>query len=188
MLPVALRILIVLFPLSEIGLAFLTRSRLRGMRSEDHGSMRLLWIAIGVGLAAAIAAEWVRAARLPVPLPVLRAVALALLAGGLALRWAAIVHLGRFFTVDVAIAGAHRVVDTGPYRFVRHPSYTGLLLAFLGLGLSFANALSLVALMVPVALAVAHRVGHEEAALRAALGAEYEAYCARTRRFVPGLL
>jgi protein-S-isoprenylcysteine O-methyltransferase Ste14 len=51
----------------------------------------------------------------------------------------AIVHLGRFFTVNVAIAANHRLIDTGPYRFVRHPSYTGALMAFLGLALCLAN-------------------------------------------------
>jgi protein-S-isoprenylcysteine O-methyltransferase len=56
----------------------------------------------------------------------------ALFAAGLALRWYAIVYLGRFFTVNVAISKDHRLIDTGPYRFIRHPSYTGAIMAFVG--------------------------------------------------------
>jgi hypothetical protein len=74
-------------------------------------------------------------------------------AAGIALRWYSIWYLGRFFTVDVAIAAGHRLIDTGPYRRIRHPAYTGELLAFLGLGLLFHNALSLVVLAAPITLA-----------------------------------
>ena len=62
---------------------------------------------------------------------------------GIAIRWYAIVYLGRFFTVNVAIAADHRLIDSGPYRFVRHPSYIGALMAFLGLGLTLGNWVSL---------------------------------------------
>jgi protein-S-isoprenylcysteine O-methyltransferase len=59
-------------------------------------------------------------------------VGVALLLLGLLLRWWSIIHLGRFFTVDVVIATDHRVVDSGPYRFIRHPSYSGVLLIIAG--------------------------------------------------------
>jgi protein-S-isoprenylcysteine O-methyltransferase len=118
----------------------------------------------------------------------IRLLALGLLLGGLALRWTAILTLGRFFTVDVAIHAGHVVVQTGLYRSVRHPSYTGLLVAFLGLGVFYANWLSILALLVPISLAVLNRVVKEERALLTSLGAEYAAYCVRTKRFIPGLL
>jgi protein-S-isoprenylcysteine O-methyltransferase Ste14 len=187
-LRIVLLLVIVLFPLSEIALAIFKRANASVAEVQDRGSMRLLWIAIGVGVAGAIAAEWVPAARMQLSPDLLRALALALMVGGLALRWAAIVTLGRFFSVDVAIRQDHAVVQTGLYRLARHPSYTGLLLAFLGLGVSFRSWLSLVALLAPVTLAVVGRVRTEERALLAALGAPYAAYCARTRRFIPGVL
>ncbi|HPC11376.1 MAG TPA: isoprenylcysteine carboxylmethyltransferase family protein, partial [candidate division Zixibacteria bacterium] len=71
--------------------------------------------------------------------------------------------------------------------WVRHPSYTGLLIAFLGLGIAYANWLSLVMLMVPITTAVVHRIVREEQALHSALGPVYTAYCARVKRLVPGL-
>jgi len=59
---------------------------------------------------------------------------------GLALRLCSILYLDRFFTGKVAIAADHRLVDSGPYHFVRHPSYTGALMQFFGLGLGMAVA------------------------------------------------
>lgn len=176
-----------LFPLSEVALAVMRRSRRRRAASEDRGSLRLLWLAIVLGIILANVALRFRAAQVPVSRSVVETTALALMVFGLAVRWVAILTLGRFFTVDVAIHADHAVVQTGLYRFVRHPSYTGLMLAFLGLGVFSGNWLSLVGLLLPIALAVANRVAKEEQALLSSLGPEYAAYCARTRRFLPGL-
>lgn len=182
-----LAVLVALFPVSEVLLAFIKRSRGQEVRREDRGSLRLLWLSITGGVIVAVAAEGVSATRLPGSVDALRLVALVLLAGGLALRWAAIITLGRLFTVDVAIHSGHRVVSTGLYARVRHPSYTGMLIAFLGLGVWFRNWLSIAALLVPIGAAVVNRVMKEERALLTALGAEYADYCARTKRFVPGI-
>lgn len=184
----ALLIVVALFPISEMALSLIKRSRPRTAKSEDQGSMRLLWVSICLGVALAIAAQWVAGTRLPVSLSIIRLAALALMVGGLALRWTAILTLGRLFTVDVAIHSDHAVVEHGLYRLMRHPSYTGLLIAFLGLGLFFANWLSLIVLLIPIILAVLNRVAKEERALLDSLGPPYAAYCARTRRFIPGLL
>jgi protein-S-isoprenylcysteine O-methyltransferase len=179
--------MVVLFPVSEIGLALLRRAKSRIARRADEGSMGLLWLVIAGSLAMAIAAEWVPFARLSLAPSFLRAVALVLLVGGLGVRWLAIVTLGRFFTVDVAIHESHALVERGLYRHVRHPSYTGLLVAFLGVGICFANWLSLLALMLPITFAVLSRIRTEERALLQALGPSYAAYCARTKRLVPGV-
>jgi protein-S-isoprenylcysteine O-methyltransferase len=106
----------------------------------------------------------------------------------LVLRWTAILTLGRFFTANVTIHEGQMVIAAGPYRYVRHPSYAGLLLAFLGLGVFFGNWLSLGVLMIPITLAVIHRIRLEESMLVSALGPAYNAYCARTKRLIPGVL
>jgi len=118
----------------------------------------------------------------------LRLLALVLMVGGLSIRWAAILTLGRFFTVNVATQHQQHVIQTGLYRFVRHPSYAGLLLCFVGLGVYLASWLSLVVLLIPITAAVANRIVKEEAVLLAALGTPYAEYCARTKRLIPGLL
>jgi protein-S-isoprenylcysteine O-methyltransferase Ste14 len=181
-------ILMVLFPVSEVALGFLKRSSEGVARSEDRGSLRLLWLGIVMGIGLAIGVRWVHVARFPEPLFVSQYLALMLMLGGLVLRWTAIRTLGRLFTVDVAIQSDHAVVQTGLYRYVRHPSYTGLFTIFLGVGLYFANWLSILCLLVPIVLVLFNRVAKEENALLASLGPEYAAYCARTKRFIPGLL
>jgi protein-S-isoprenylcysteine O-methyltransferase len=187
-LSLALLVVVALFPVSEIALAVFKRSHPASSATEDRGSMRALWSAITLGVVLAIACGWVTSARVHAPVHIMRLLALVLILAGLAVRWLAILTLGRFFTVDVAIQTDHRVVQAGPYRFVRHPSYSGLLLAFLGLGVFFGNWLSLVVLLVPITLAVVNRVVKEERLLLAALGASYAEYCAHTKRFIPGIL
>ena len=174
---------------------FLMRSRLSGdrERTADRGSLRLLFtIIFGSILLAWLAGRLAPQARFdalfaldPLALQVVRWIGLALFVAGLALRWYSMAYLGRLFTYDVAIAADHRVVDTGPYRLIRHPAYTGSLLSFLGLGLVGGNALSLALLLVPITLAFLHRIAIEETALKAALGSRYVDYAARTRRLVP---
>jgi len=180
-------LIVALFPLSEIVLALLKRSPRASAHREDRGSLRAVWLAIAGGIFIATVAQSTGVARLPGPPPLLRLAAWVLLAGGLVLRWTAILTLGRFFTVDVAVHRDHTVVQTGLYRKIRHPSYTGLLIAFLGIGVFFGNWLSLFGLLIPVVLAVLNRVAKEERALLEALGPEYASYCARTGRFLPGL-
>lgn len=187
-LPAALAVVILLFPTSEIALAVLKRATRAGAEVEDRGLMRLLWASIALGVGSAIAAQSLRFAPLPGPMGILRLVALVLMIAGLSIRWAAILTLGRFFTVNLAIQARQPVIQAGPYRFVRHPSYSGLLITFLGLGVFFANWISLVVLLVPVTAAVVNRIVKEEAVLLAALGAPYAAYCAHTKRLIPGLL
>ena len=182
----ALMVVVVLFPISEIVLAVLMRATPTGARVEDRGSMRLLWVAISFGVGAAIVTQSL------VPLPgtpaILRILALVLIVGGLSIRWAAIVTLGRFFTVNVAIHVQQPVIKTGVYRFIRHPSYACLLLSFVGLGVFFASWLSLVFLLVPITAAVMNRIVKEEAVLLVSLGKPYAEYCARTKRLIPGVL
>jgi protein-S-isoprenylcysteine O-methyltransferase len=184
-----LELLVLFFPISEIALSLSRRARGPSVVSPaDRGSLRLLWIVFltSVGLAAALS-EYVPT-RIHAVHFLIDLTALSLMVGGLILRWTSVFVLGRFFTVNVVVMEDHRVIETGPYRFVRHPSYTGLLLAFTGLGLYFRNWLSVAVILIPVTLALLYRIRIEEAALRAVMGGEYTAYCARTKRLLPGLL
>lgn len=187
MLRSLLAILVMLFPLSEMVLGVAKRAR-GAQTSNDRGSLRLLWIVIVVSVGLASVFSGYEPMRIHASSRLVQTIALLLLVVGLALRWTSVIVLGRYFTVNIAVLNDHRVVDTGPYRYVRHPSYSGLLLAFLGLGLYFNNWLSLVIAIVPVTIALVYRIRVEEAVLGAAMGPEYSAYCARTKRLVPGIL
>jgi protein-S-isoprenylcysteine O-methyltransferase Ste14 len=110
---------------------------------------------------------------------------LALLVAGVAVRWHAVYTLGKFFTGTVLIREDHRLLRTGLYRHVRHPAYTGALVAHLGLGLSFSNWYSLGFSLVPYVVAAGYRIRVEERALREAFGEEYESYARSTKRLIP---
>jgi protein-S-isoprenylcysteine O-methyltransferase Ste14 len=115
------------------------------------------------------------------------AIGLIVLAAGVTLRTWAILTLGRLFKFVVVIQEDHRVVATGPYRLLRHPSYTGALVAFLGVGIALNNWLSMLTLVALPLAAILVRIRVEEAELATALGQEYRSYASRTRRLVPGL-
>lgn len=182
-----IQIVNVVWLLSEVALIVFTRRNRRGALPRDRGSRTLLWCAIGAGLAAGTAFQAVSAARIRISEPWLLGASLFLLAAGLAVRWTAIFTLGRYFTTNVAVHQGQRVVRTGLFRLVRHPSYSGLLLLFLGMGLSFGNWLSLAAVFVPFLAALLYRIQVEESSLVAALGRDYIEYCRSTKRLVPGI-
>ena len=106
---------------------------------------------------------------------------------GVALRWWAIRTLGKQFTRNLQIAEDHRLVVEGPYRRIRHPSYSGAILMLAGVGLGLGNALSLAACLVLPAIGYLQRIPREEALLRTELGEPYVEYARRTRRLVPGV-
>jgi protein-S-isoprenylcysteine O-methyltransferase len=178
-------ILSLIYVLSELGLAF--KKHARAVESRDRGSLALLWIVIvaSVTLAFEIAHALPGAGMGAVA--ALRFLGIALFGLGLTIRWYSIVHLGRFFTVNVAIAANHRLIDTGPYRFVRHPSYTGALMAFLGLALCLNNWASLAVMLMPVFAVFLRRMAVEEGALLQALGDQYRDYMRRTKRLIPAV-
>jgi protein-S-isoprenylcysteine O-methyltransferase len=168
----------------EVWIALTKRSK-PGAVSKGRHSLGIIW---SVNLSA-VAASIVAAYRLPschLPWPKLVVgLACCLFVVGLILRWYSIIHLGRFFTANVAIARDHYVVDSGPYHFVRHPRYTGLLLIALGYALSFQNWASLLIMFVPLCAVILNRIHVEEAALLGGLGDQYRGYMQRTKRLIP---
>jgi len=157
-------------------------------KARDRGSFRLLmallWLAVGSAFALSFLLPqatilWHRA--------FVFFVGIALMLAGLAFRFYAMSLLGRFFTYDVAVHAGQTVVEAGPYRYIRHPSYTGALITLVGLGLALGNWAALLALLACMGAAYAYRISVEEAALLAALGDPYKQYIRRTRRLVPFL-
>ena len=164
----------------------LVRARIQGQRTGRDWTYCAIVATVGGAIAAAFPLSRVHSADLGGGLwPV--GAGLALLALGASLRLWSMVTLGRFFTFRVAIQDEHRVIDTGPYRFVRLPSYSGLLVACLGLGIAFANWLSLAVLVVLPLAGILVRIRIEERALTAALGDRYRRYAAGRARLVPGV-
>ncbi|TME98622.1 MAG: isoprenylcysteine carboxylmethyltransferase family protein, partial [Chloroflexi bacterium] len=137
--------------------------------------------AIGLGIRAAV---FVPQAAITVLRPEIFGVGLVLALAGIAYRWYAIARLGRFFNTRVTVTSDQVVVDTGPYRLVRHPSYSGALLTLFGILLASTNLLSLACFLLALP-GMAYRISGEEEALTVGLGQPYRDYMQRTKRLIP---
>lgn len=116
----------------------------------------------------------------------LRWIGVVLFVAGGALRLWPVFVLGNRFSGLVAIQPGHTLVTDGIYRVIRNPSYLGLLVNSLGWGLAFRSVVGVLLTAVTIPPLVA-RIRAEEALLRSQFGAEYDAYCARTWRLIPGV-
>jgi protein-S-isoprenylcysteine O-methyltransferase Ste14 len=144
--------------------------------------MLLLWITIALSLTLAGFAQYYLR---QLPSFHLRTTATLFMVGGLAIRLIAVFSLGKAFSANVAIRQSQQLNQSGVYRFIRHPSYLGLVLIFIAIGLHSGNMVSLVCACVPTTAALLYRINIEEAALLYAFAPQYETYRRRTKRLLP---
>lgn len=155
-------------------------------RVHDDGSRRFLGLTGTAGIVVGISAVYLLP-QLTIPY---RHTAFwlgiaVLVLGGL-IRQYAVRTLGNYFTTTVRARDNQQVVDSGPYQWVRHPSYTGGLLEYIGIGLVFGNWLSLLAVSGGLFLGYRNRIYVEEHALRDELGDPYQRFLNRTPyRLIP---
>jgi protein-S-isoprenylcysteine O-methyltransferase len=162
------------------------RAKVKGRR-DDRFSMLAIGISIGVANSLAFNAARLPAAQITAPPQWLAAAGIVLIWTGIALRLWAVRTLGRFFRVTVTVQDDHRLVDTGPYRGLRNPPYTGALITMAGVGLAIGNWLSLAAMALIPILGFGWRIRVEEASLAARFGTDYEAYRRRRWGLIPPL-
>jgi protein-S-isoprenylcysteine O-methyltransferase Ste14 len=174
-----------LWTIPELLISFRRRSKPDSLR-KDRGSLQTLVVTFSLGLFAAFFLAFrLPEAEMRADPATIFTLGIILILVGIALRWYAIYTLGRFFTRDVATQAGQVVIQTGPYRLIRHPSYAGLLIAMFGLGLALTNWASLIALVVITTIGFLFRISIEERALVEALGEPYRHYMQRTRRLIP---
>jgi protein-S-isoprenylcysteine O-methyltransferase Ste14 len=119
-------------------------------------------------------------------LSLLMTVGLGLEIAGLGLAIWARQHLGPYWSGEIAIKDEHQLIKTGPYRYLRHPIYTGLLMMYAGLTVATGEWLGIIGLVVAV-VAYWRKTRLEEATLGGVFGAEYDTYRADTWAIVPGI-
>jgi protein-S-isoprenylcysteine O-methyltransferase Ste14 len=171
----------------EVGLVVRDLLRRRARLGRDRGTRLVVALSlagsifVGVLLRRSVPA-------LDTPAPAAFAVAgLVVIWMGLAVRVWAVATLGGSFSTFVQVDAGQAVISRGPYRWVRHPSYSGLLLVALGFGLGEANWLSLAVCALAPLLGLLPRMAVEEAELTRVLGEQYRSYQRATHRLVPGL-
>jgi len=155
-------------------------------KAHDRGSLRILHVAIWGSIFVAV---WLSRAGIGrfddgLLVPLFR-IGCGLMVAGMAFRWWSIRVLANYFTVDVAIRDDHKLIRSGPYRLLRHPSYTGSLATFYGFALALGSAWSLALIVAVVTAAFLWRIHVEERALVSAFPQDYPAYARETKRLVP---
>jgi protein-S-isoprenylcysteine O-methyltransferase Ste14 len=115
-------------------------------------------------------------------------VGIAFMLAGIAFRQWAIAVLGRYFSGVIGVQKEQKVVQTGPYRLIRHPSYTGHLLMMVGIGLAVQSWGAVLAVLLIFGLAYGHRMLVEEKVLISEIGNSYVEYMKRTKRVIPFLI
>jgi protein-S-isoprenylcysteine O-methyltransferase Ste14 len=155
-------------------------------RQADRGSLVVMSIVVGGGVivACVLPLVWTSASIASLR-PQVTIAGIVVIVLGAVLRWWSIFTLGQYFTFEVAVRSTQAVVQSGPYRLVRHPSYTAILIMLLGVGMVLLNWASLVVLLVTGLLGLGYRVSVEERALVEALGQPYVDYMRHSKRFVP---
>jgi protein-S-isoprenylcysteine O-methyltransferase Ste14 len=183
---IAFWVLFGLFVLGEYAMRVRSRLNRSGTRVE-RWSLVIVVIAVIGGLLGGLGLAGWHAMTITVGRWPFFIVGLALMASGIYVRQWAIFTLGRFFTADVRVHPQQTVVDRGPYRWVRHPSYSGLIIFFLGVGLALTNWMSLLVLVAVPTAGLVIRIRSEERALLAGLGEPYRRYAAVHQRLFPGV-
>ena len=176
-----------LFP--EIRIIRRAREASKNAESKDYGSVRVMTTAMSVALILAFPLAFVERWSFPISRRgVFFAAGVMLLVLGSLLRRYCWRTLGEYFTGDVQVRVGQPVIRTGPYRLVRHPSYTGGILMNAGVGLALCSWLSLALMTLTAILTYVYRVRIEERALLETLGEPYRVYMRESRRFVPYIL
>jgi protein-S-isoprenylcysteine O-methyltransferase Ste14 len=176
---------LVAFMLGELLIRARSRLNRQGSRA-DRGSYAVVYVTVVVGLLAGFAlaagahGAAIRQARWPVFV-----IGVVLMAVGFVIRQWAVLLLGRFFTVNVRVHADQVVVDQGPYRWVRHPSYTGMVITFVGIGLALGNWATLATMVVVPLVGLVYRIRVEERALLDGIGDPYRRFAEGRARLIP---
>lgn len=174
--------------LSELaGSTILPRLRGGGRREtsrSDRGSRLTIFLAVFGSIAAVYGFVGQGFATLPVAVVYL---GLGMMFAGIGIRQWSIAVLGRYFSTSVRAVEGHRIVTQGPYRILRHPSYTGALVTVLGIGFAGGSWEGIFVALVLSSVAYGYRIHVEEQFLVEQFGAEYLEYQKRTKRVIPYL-
>jgi protein-S-isoprenylcysteine O-methyltransferase Ste14 len=176
---------VAVFVLDEVWIAARTAGSRAPRRDRGSRAVISLGIFVGVFVAVQLSSRW-SGGTMPAPwLPY--SVGVVLVLAGVIVRVWAVLTLGRWFTTVVRVADDQQVVTGGPYAWVRHPSYLGLLVALAGLGLMLTDWVSLAAAVLLPLATLGWRIRVEERALRDGLGAAYGDYATGRKRLLPGI-
>jgi protein-S-isoprenylcysteine O-methyltransferase len=175
--------LVIFFAWLMIDAMVVFRLKTGAAANRDHLSLKLLMFGGPVVYAISIGLSYGSLGAMHSVL--LQLAGLFLLLTGMAVRSLAIAQLGRFHTPNVAIRSDHELKQEGLYALVRHPSYLGAMMGFVGFSVALGNWLSVIVMTSLMSCLYLYRIKEEEAALADAFGDGFRRYAARTKRLIP---
>jgi protein-S-isoprenylcysteine O-methyltransferase Ste14 len=173
-----------LYGFFEVFMNLRQRSKSKVTTSSDKSSLWWLYGLITLGYALSFSIGATRIGRIYY-WNTFFAIGMALFVIGFISRIHSLLTLKQYFTYSVAKVENHKIIETGLYKFIRHPGYLGQLIIFIGISTSISNWLSILVMMIPITLGYLYRIKVEERFMLEQLGEDYLNYQKRTKRLIP---
>jgi protein-S-isoprenylcysteine O-methyltransferase Ste14 len=173
-----------LYGFFEVFMNLRQRNRSNVTTSRDRGSLWLLYSLITVGYALSFSIGATKIGRIYY-WNTFFAIGMGLIVIGLMIRIHSMLTLKQFFTYSIAKVENHKIIETGLYKFIRHPGYLGQLIIFFGISTSISNWLSILVMMIPITVGYIYRIKMEESFMIEQMGEDYLNYQERTKRIIP---
>jgi len=173
-----------LYGFFEVFMNLRQRSRSKGTTADDKSSLWWLYGLITLGYALSFSIGPTKIGRIH-NWNTYFTIGMALFGIGFMIRIHSIMTLRQYFTYSVAKLENHKIIETGLYKFIRHPGYLGQLIIFTGISTSMSNWLSILVMMIPISLGYLYRIRVEEKFMLEHLGEEYLNYQQRTNYLIP---
>jgi len=173
-----------LYVFFEVFMNLRQRRKNKATTTNDKGSLWLLYGLITLGYALSFSIGVTKIGRV-YHWNTFFAIGMALVVIGFTIRMYSILRLNQYFTYSVAKVKNHKIIDTGLYKFIRHPGYLGQLMIFMGISISISNWISILLMMIPVMLGYLYRIKVEEKFMTDQFGEDYQHYQDRTKRIIP---
>jgi protein-S-isoprenylcysteine O-methyltransferase Ste14 len=173
---------------AEVYLVIRDNAQGKGKTTIDRRTRNFNFISLIISISLAAMISWIPIFRFNSQGPsIVFWIGISILFLGLFLRYWSINILGKYFRTTVETEKGQKVIQKGPYKWIRHPSYSGIILFCLGYGLSVQNWLSLIIAVSLPTISLLYRIKIEEEALVKGIGTEYEAYQMKTKKLIPGI-
>jgi len=173
-----------LYGFFEVFMNLRQRSKSNVITSRDKGSLWLLYSLITIGYTLSFSIGASKIGRIYY-WDTFFAIGMTLIGLGLMVRIHSILTLKQYFTYSISKVENHKIIETGLYKFIRHPGYLGQIFIFMGISISISNWLSILAMMLAITLAYLYRIKVEERFMLEQIGENYLNYQNRTKRLIP---
>jgi protein-S-isoprenylcysteine O-methyltransferase Ste14 len=174
----------ILYGLFEIFISRRGKSKREISKSGDKGSIWILVLTISIGYWLSFFIASTKTGRIYY-WNTFFIIGFVLVAIGLIIRVISILTLKQQFTYTVTKIENHQIIDTGIYKYIRHPGYLGQLIIFFGIATSLSNWLSEILMIVPVLVGYLNRIRVEEKFMTQQMGQKYTEYQNRTKKLIP---